>query len=124
MTSRDMALRCARIAREHKAGDLAILDLRRLFVTDYFVVATVSSRPHARAIAEALLQEARDLGASRPGVEGLDEGAWVLVDLGDVVVHLFQPDSRRFYDLELLWGDARSVRMPAARAGQRRHARA
>jgi len=102
-SARQTALMAARIADAHKAEDLKVLDLRGLFVADYFVIATILNRHHGRAIADAL----KPLG--RRGVEGLDEGAWVLVDLGDVVVHLFEAEHRKFYDLEMLWGDAPKV---------------
>ena len=106
---RQTALLAARAADIRKAEDVRILDLRGRFVSDFFVVASVLNRHQAKAIAEDLLHQAKAAGRTHCRAEGLEDGTWVLVDLGDVVVHLFDPEYRRFYDLEQLWGDARKV---------------
>ena len=113
---RQTALMAARAADQRKAEDVRVLDLRGHFVADFFVVATVLNRHQAKAIAEDLLHQAKELGLHRSRAEGLDDGTWVLVDLGDVVVHLFDPEYRKFYDLEQLWGDARKVAWKALKA--------
>lgn len=114
------ALDAARIADEHKVQDLKLLDLKGLFVADYFVIATILNRQHGRAVAEAIMDAARAAGGQVLGVEGLEEGTWVLVDLGDVLVHLFEAEYRRYYDLELLWGDAKKV--PLGTLGRKKRA--
>ena len=121
---RSLALAAARIAHEHKAESIRVLDLGEGFVSDCFVIATILNRPHARAVAEALLQHAKTEGIKPLGMEGLEEGTWVLIDFGTVVVHLFETQYRSFYDLEGLWGDAKKVpfRPPAKRRASRARA--
>jgi len=94
-------------ALDRRAEDLVALDVRELTsYTDTFVIATASSDRRARAIADAVVEAMKKLGNAPLGVEGYDEGHWVLIDLGDVIVHVFQEDARREYDLERLWSDA------------------
>jgi len=89
----------------NKARDLTVLDVRgKSSVTDYMVIASGSSNRHVRASAESVVVAAKAAGEIPLGVEGADAGEWVLVDLGDVVVHVMQPATRAFYDLERLWG--------------------
>ena len=76
-----------------------------LGITDYFIVATGRNGRHLKAASAKLLKELREQGIKRFGVEGYEACKWVLVDLVDAVVHLFDKESRKFYDLELLWGD-------------------
>jgi ribosome-associated protein len=105
----DLARGLAEAARDKKAEGIVILDLRGLTsMADYFVVATVTTDVHARAVAEGVRMWAAETLEERPWhVEG-DEGGrnWVLLDYVDVVVHLMQPDVRIYYALERLWGDA------------------
>ena len=105
----DLARGLAEAALEKRAEEVVLLDLRGITsMTDYFVVATVSTDVHARAVSEAVERWAREELGERPWhVEGA-EGArhWVLLDFVDVVVHLFQPEARDYYGLERLWGDA------------------
>jgi ribosome-associated protein len=88
-----------------------ILDLRKLTpMFDYFVLATGRSRRQLHAMAEEIdhtLEE--DLGDRRLGREGYEDSRWILLDYGDVVIHLFDEQTRRFYDLEGLWGTAKRV---------------
>ncbi len=109
ISPRQIALLAARAADQRKATGIRVLDLRGRFLADFFVVATVLNRHQAKAIAEDLLHQAKEMKLFRARAEGLDDGTWVLVDLGDVVVHLFDPEYRKFYDLEQLWGDTRKV---------------
>jgi len=116
---RQIALEAARAADQRKATDIRVLDLRGRFVADFFVVATVLNRHQGKAIAEDLLHQAKGMKLFRAKAEGMDDGTWILVDLGDVVVHLLDPEYRKFYDLEQLWGDTRKVawrELKAARA--------
>jgi ribosome-associated protein len=94
-------------ALERKALDVVALDVRELTsYADTFVIASGTSDRHARSLADAILEAAAARGLSPLGVEGYDEGRWVLIDLGDVIVHLFHADVRQHYDLERLWSDA------------------
>jgi ribosome-associated protein len=109
--SLQIALAAARIAEENRGRDVTILDMRELTpIFDYFVLATGTSRRQLHAISEEIDRVLEtEMGDRRLGIEGYVEGRWVLLDYGDVVVHLFDPDSRDYYALEQLWSDARQV---------------
>ncbi|MGD9948150.1 MAG: ribosome silencing factor [Desulfobulbus sp.] len=110
----DLAAACVRIALDTKAEDVVVLDVRGLAsFTDYFVIMNGRSTRHVQGLAEAIEGE---LGAKRVNSkhsEGLREGMWVLLDFGDVVVHVFYHESRSFYDLEGLWHDAPRIDVDA-----------
>jgi ribosome-associated protein len=102
--------RLAEAALERKAQDLVALDVRQLTsFADAFLLATGTSDRHVRSVADALLEASQELGISPLGVEGYDEGRWVLIDLNEVVVHVFQEEVRDYYDLERLWSDAPAI---------------
>ena len=89
-----------------KAEDIVILDVgERASFTDYMIFASGNSSRHVNAIAGAVLEAARDSQIPILGTEGEDVGEWVLVDLGDAIVHVMQPDIREYYELEKLWGE-------------------
>jgi ribosome-associated protein len=91
---------------ELKAAQVEQLDVSRIAsFTDYMIFASGSSRRHVSAIAESVVEAAKAAGQPPVGVEGEDVGEWVLVDLGDVVVHVMLPDIREYYELEKLWGE-------------------
>jgi len=95
---------------DRKAVDPIVLDLHGLSeATDYFVIASGTSDAHVRGMAEHLMA-----GLAPHHVEGLAQGRWVLLDYVDVVVHLFHPELREFYQLERLWGDAPPVALDEA----------
>jgi ribosome-associated protein len=88
-----------------KVRDLVCLDVRnKSNVTDYMIVASGSSNRHVKSSADNVIVEAKKAGVTLLGVEGMESGEWALVDLGDVVVHVMQPNVRDLYDLERLWG--------------------
>ncbi len=92
------------ILDDMKARDLVLLDVKgKSSVTDYMMVATGTSRRHVLSMADEVLQKVKELGIKPMGSEGQEGGDWVLVDLGDIVVHVMMPDARSFYDLERLW---------------------
>ena len=94
-------------AEDKKAKDVVILDIRSLSViADYFIICSANSRIQVQAIAEAVKDRLQERGLACKGMEGKDEAKWVLIDFGDVVVHVFQEEDRRFFGLERLWGDA------------------
>ncbi len=103
-----------------KAADIVILDVRKLCdITDYFVICTGNNRRQLRAISGKLSDDLAKLGASPPHIEGQEGSPWVLLDFGDAVMHLFLPETRVFYDLELLWGDAPKVKWEKASVRRR-----
>jgi ribosome-associated protein len=87
-----------------KALDIKVLDVQGMTsVMDSMIIATGTSNRHVKSLADNLLEKSRAQGVKALGIEGQQEGDWVLVDLGDVVVHIMQPDVRAFYNLEKLW---------------------
>ena len=87
-----------------------VLDLRGLSpATDYFVIATGTSKRQMRTVADEVSQAGREQGFNRFGRAGYEQGRWILLDFVDVVVHLFDSEYRQFYELELLWGDAEKI---------------
>jgi len=108
LTAREAALLAARAASDKKATDIMIQDVSDLLnVTDYFVLATGQNARQVDGIVDAIVERLRDEADMKPHfIEGRDEMAWVLLDFGDFVVHVFQPEVREFYRLETLWGDA------------------
>jgi len=93
-----------------KADQVELLDVRNVAsFTDYMIFASGNSRRHVSAIAESVVEAAEAAEQPPVGVEGEDVGEWVLVDLGDVVVHIMLPDVRLYYELEKLWGEELAV---------------
>jgi ribosome-associated protein len=94
-----------------KAADIVLLDVEDLFIlSDVFVIATGTSRPHVQALADHLEESLKNTLDVKPlRVEGRTQGEWVLVDYGDIIVHIFQGAPRDYYSLERLWGDAERV---------------
>jgi ribosome-associated protein len=91
---------------ELKARDVVELDVAELTsVTDVMVVASGTSSRHVSALADNVIEKAKEAGLRPLGVEGQQSGEWVLVDLGDVVAHVMMPETRQLYDLERLWAD-------------------
>jgi ribosome-associated protein len=113
-----LARAAARTAAENRGQDLVVLDLRELTsFFDYFVIATGASRRQLHAISEEIDRVLeKELGDRRMGVEGYQECRWILLDYGNVVIHLFDAETRAFYDLENLWAEAKRVDLTAVLA--------
>ncbi len=106
----ELATICGQAALDAKAEDLVILDVRGLAsFTDYFVIMSGRSSRHVQGLAETLEAAMRSKRISAAKAEGIQDGMWVLLDFGDVVVHIFYHEQRSFYDLEGLWHDAPRV---------------
>jgi ribosome-associated protein len=104
------ARRAARAALDKKAIDLTVLDVQGVSsVTDYFLVCSGRSAPHVKTIADAIREELKEDGVRPLHAEGQAESGWVLLDYGDVLMHVFLEDTRAYYALERLWGDAPSI---------------
>ena len=105
-----LAIAAAKAARDSNADDVIVLDLREVSpVTDYFVICTGASGRQMATVAEDIIDAAKQLGQRVFRVAGKDSSVWVIVDFVDVVVHVFDEEHRRFYDLELMWGEAGRV---------------
>ncbi len=110
MESLDKALLSLKLVRERKALDPVLFDVGGLTsFTDYFLIVAGGSTRQVQAITRHLVRSMRESGLHAHGVEGEQEGQWVLVDYGDVVVHVFYEPIRAFYDLESLWVEAPRV---------------
>lgn len=93
-----------------KANRIVSLELKQIsLVADYFVITHGNSDTQVKALAEAVRDMAAEKGLPFRGMEGLDAARWVLIDLGDVVCHIFHRDEREYYNLERLWSDAKAV---------------
>ena len=112
MDSKKLAQLCRDFADNRKAENIVILDVRDLSsVTDYFVIASGTSATHLRAIVDEITDELREEYEVRPiRKDGSTQGAWVVLDFFDVIVHVMRQDVRERYDLEGLWGDAARVK--------------
>ncbi|ALP38302.1 ribosomal silencing factor RsfS [Paenibacillus sp. IHB B 3084] len=97
-------------AEDKKAMNIVALDLRGVSsVADYFIICHGNSDTQVQAIVTEIRKRAHDEGTTIKGIEGMDSGRWVLMDLGDVVVHVFHRDEREYYNIERLWSDAKVV---------------
>ena len=104
-----LAKKITRVLSAKKAEDIKVLDVRKLSsVTDFFVFATATSTVHVRALAGELREKMKS-DWTLHHLEGLEGGDWVLMDFIEVIVHLFLPQTREFYNLEQLWGDAKRL---------------
>ncbi len=112
--SKAKALECARAAIEKKAENVKVLDLTELSgFTDYFVVCSGISDRQLQAISESVEEAMAAAGKELLAIEGFGEGRWILMDFGDVIVHVFLDALREYYDLENLWADAPRVKVPS-----------
>ena len=100
--------------QEKKGRDIVVCDLRKIdgAVAQYFVICQGQSPTQVQAIAESVGDKCREAGEKPTHVVGLGTDQWVAIDYGDVLVHVFLPETRRFYDLESLWTDATLTRIP------------
>jgi ribosome-associated protein len=93
-----------------KASDVVAIDLKgKTSIGDHMVIASGRSQRHVGAVADHLIKKLKDEGYGRARVEGLPQGDWVLIDAGDVIVHLFRPEVRDFYNLEKMWSADRPM---------------
>ena len=98
------------VASDKKASDVLLLDIRELTtIADYFVICSGNNTRQIQAIAEAIDEELDNQGARLFAREGVADNGWVLLDFGDIIVHIFGPNEREYYRLERLWNDAKTV---------------
>ena len=106
----DHACLVARLAGDHKARDILVLDMRgQTPLYDFFVIVTGTSRRQIHNLAEEMDAVLRGEGEERLSIEGYEASKWLVQDYGDIVVHLFSPEAREYYRLEELWADAPRV---------------
>jgi ribosome-associated protein len=104
------ATAAARAAAERHCSDIVVLDLRGISpATDYFVIVTGTSDRQMRTVADEISAAAKERGLRLFGRAGYEQGRWILLDFIDIVVHIFDSEYRDYYDLELLWGDAKRI---------------
>ena len=106
----ERAALCARVAAENKAKDVIVLDMRDLTpLYDYFILATGASRRQIHTIAEEVDSAMHAEGEQRLGIEGYESSRWVVQDYGNIVVHVFDAETRTYFGLEDLWADAKQI---------------
>lgn len=109
-SAEEFALAAAKIADERHCTDITVLDLRGISpATDYYVITTGTSDRQMRTVADEVSAAGREQGFPRFGRAGYDQARWILLDFVEVVVHIFDREYRDYYDLELLWGDAKRI---------------
>ncbi|MDD5011492.1 MAG: ribosome silencing factor [Phycisphaerae bacterium] len=112
LTAKKFALESAKIALERHCTDVVVLDLKgKSPATDYFLIATGTSDRQTRTVADEITEYGKKHNFRIFGRAGYEQGKWVLLDFVDVVVHLFDEEFRQYYDLELLWGDAKKLKV-------------
>ncbi|SFL65666.1 ribosome silencing factor [Salibacterium qingdaonense] len=110
MEGKELLELAAGAADDKKAEQLTALDMRGIsLIADYFLIAHGNSHKQVQAIAQDIKKQAQEAGKEVKRLEGFDEAKWILIDLEDVIVHLFHKDERPYYNLEKLWGDASTV---------------
>lgn len=109
--SLDLARIIVQAGEDRKAEDIALLNVEDVsYLADYFVLMTGFSKVQVRAIARAIQDNVEDLcGRSPLQIEGMSDGTWILLDYGDVIVHVFTPAEREYYSLEAFWGHAQRI---------------
>ena len=109
-TAKAFALVAARQAKHLHCSDVTALDLTgKSPTTDFFVIATGTSKRQMQTVSDEICQAAREQGLQRFGRAGYEQARWILLDFVDVVIHIFDSEYRDYYELELLWGDAEQL---------------
>lgn len=110
LESKDKAILSAIAAKEKKASDILVLEIKGLTtIADYFIICSGLTSRQVKAVAEAVGEKLSKKAIYPSHIEGLPDARWVLMDYGDLVVHIFDEETRKYYELEKLWGDAPEV---------------
>lgn len=113
LTSLERAIQCAALSLDKKALEVKILEIKNIStIADYLVLATGLSDKQTQAIAESVRHGLKKFGKPLD-IEGLREGNWIVIDYGDVILHVFKQEVRHYYNLDELWADAPQVEIPA-----------
>lgn len=114
---RDLSDTIVASLEDDKAEDLTVIDLtEKSSLADVMIIASGRSARHVSSLADNLAQDVKEKTGRSPKLEGLPNADWVLIDLGDIIVHLFRPEVRAFYNLEKIWADDRNTHRPNDRA--------
>lgn len=110
MESKEMTKLALTALENKKAEDITVIDIREISVlADYFIIASGSNRSQIQALTDYVDELLGKAGASRRQIEGYDNANWVLMDYGDIIVHIFDKENRLFYDLERIWRDGKTL---------------
>jgi len=110
LTPKELAVTCAAAAAEKKAQDILLMDLKGIsIIADYFVVCTGSNTTQVQAICNNISEKLSEKEKPPLRIEGFRDARWILMDFGSTVVHIFQQEEREYYNLERLWGDAKTT---------------
>lgn len=113
MNTETLAVHMAEVADDKRAQDIVVLNMQGISVmADYFIICQGNSERQVEAIARDLKEEAGKEGIEVKRMEGLDKARWILIDMGDVIAHVFHREEREYYQLEKLWGDAPRIEVP------------
>jgi len=105
-----LAIELARVARDSNCEEIMVLDLRDISpVTEFFVIASGSSTRQLRSVMQFIADKGKELDQKVWNIAGKDSADWILLDFVDVVVHLFDEERRHYYDIELIWGEAKKI---------------
>lgn len=112
MTSLEIAKESAKILDNKKGINIKVVYIKDVSIlSDYLVIATGTSSTHVKSLAEDLEFKLKELGVMPTHIEGHRSNSWVLIDYGNVIVHVFSEDTRKFYDLERLWKDGKEIEL-------------
>lgn len=110
MTSLELAKKAANILDNKKAREISVIGIRDISVlADYFVISTGTSSTHVKALADEVEFQLKEEGTAAGHIEGYRSNSWILLDYGNVIIHIFTEESRQFYDLDRLWQDGEKV---------------
>ena len=110
MEAKEFTKSICKVLTDHKAENVVVIDVRgKTEIADYFVVAGGRSMTHTRSLIEHVEEEMEKAGVAPVREEGVREGRWAVIDYGDVIVHIFNDETRLFYHLESLWDDGKNV---------------
>jgi len=114
MTEKELLYTAVKAADDKRAEDIIVLNMKGIsLIADYFLICHGNSDKQVQAIAREMKEKVEEAGLHVKRMEGFDEARWILVDLGDVVAHIFHRDERSYYNLERLWGDAPIENIPS-----------
>ena len=112
MTVLELAKESAKILDNKKAIDTKVIEIGEISsLADYFVVATGTSSTHVKSLADELEYQLKGMGVTPHNVEGHRSNSWILLDYGDVIIHVFSKEAREFYDLDRLWKDGKEIEL-------------